>query len=180
MTTNAVNMYIYHVWANKTMLAHVKQLPEEVYEMEVKSVFPTVSTVMAHVYNTDRLWLDVMKGRSIREAMAEIGPVKNETEARNIEEMERLYAELAEEYKAFFQEQQDMDRTITLDNPYAYIRETSYAEIVMHVVSHATYHRGNITAMLRQMGYPSVMTDQGMFWYMGEENSRPRLAAAMG
>lgn len=167
MTTSAVNMYIYHVWAFKTMLNHLKQLPGDIYEKEVKSVFPTISTVMAHVYNTDRLWLDVMKGKCMREAMAAIGPVKNETKAQSIEEMEQLYADLAEQYKVFFQEQQNMDQTITLDNPYAYVRDTSYAEMVMHVVNHGTYHRGNITAMLRQMGHPSVMTDQGMFWYAG-------------
>ena len=44
-------------------------------------------------------------------------------------------------------------------------RETSLSEMVMHIVTHATYHRGNITSMLRQMGHASVTTDYTRYWY---------------
>lgn len=52
-----------------------------------------------------------------------------------------------------------------LDNPYAGIRDTSYAEIILQIVNHGTYHRGNITAMLRQMGHASTMTEYALYWY---------------
>ena len=35
--------------------------------------------------------------------------------------------------------------------------------MVLQVVNHATYHRGNITAMLRQMGHASVMTEYALY-----------------
>jgi uncharacterized damage-inducible protein DinB len=44
--------------------------------------------------------------------------------------------------------------------------KTSVSELVPHVVNHGTYHRGNITAMLRQMGYASVSTDYGIYLYL--------------
>ncbi|MEH7531611.1 DinB family protein, partial [Priestia megaterium] len=31
--------------------------------------------------------------------------------------------------------------------------------------NHGTYHRGNITAMLRQLGHPGVMTDYVLYLY---------------
>jgi uncharacterized damage-inducible protein DinB len=61
--------------------------------------------------------------------------------------------------------QEDLEKRIELDNPYAGLRETSLAEIVLHVVNHGTYHRGNISAMLHQQGDASVMTDYAFYWY---------------
>ena len=78
-----------------------------------------------------------------------------------------MYAELSVRFKAFLKDQSDLEKKITLDNPYAGVRETSLAEMVLQVVNHATYHRGNVTAMLRQMGYASVMTEYALFWYAG-------------
>nr|WP_268808308.1 DinB family protein [Paenibacillus tyrfis] len=74
----------------------------------------------------------------------------------------------SERYRAFFRQQADLEKAIVLDNPYAGIRETRLSEIVMQVVNHGTYHRGNISAMLRQMGYASVMTEYALFWYQDQ------------
>jgi len=42
---------------------------------------------------------------------------------------------------------------------------TRFSEIVHHVVNHGTYHRGNIAAMLRQLGYSSIPTDFVFYLY---------------
>jgi uncharacterized damage-inducible protein DinB len=41
----------------------------------------------------------------------------------------------------------------------------SYADVITHVVNHGTYHRGNITAMLHQLGHKGVPTDYGRYLY---------------
>jgi uncharacterized damage-inducible protein DinB len=52
-----------------------------------------------------------------------------------------------------------------LDNPFAGIRQTRLSEIVLQVTNHGTYHRGNISTMLRQLGHASAMNDYALFWY---------------
>ncbi|MEY9869279.1 putative damage-inducible protein DinB [Peribacillus sp. B2I2] len=47
--------------------------------------------------------------------------------------------------------------------------KTCVAELGPHVVNHGTYHRGNITAMLRQMGYASISTDYGLYLFLKGE-----------
>ena len=79
--------------------------------------------------------------------------------------MEVLYAELAERYIAFFNSQADMDMPIVTEHPTFGRLDTHLSELVQHVVNHGTYHRGNLTAMIRQQGYPSVMTDYIMYLY---------------
>ncbi|MEC2456617.1 DinB family protein, partial [Bacillus cereus] len=44
--------------------------------------------------------------------------------------------------------------------------ETSILELVQHVVNHGTYHRGNITAMIRQLGHSSTMMDFVLYLHM--------------
>jgi len=37
-------------------------------------------------------------------------------------------------------------------------------QIVLHIVNHASYHRGQITTMLRQLGHTPVPTDLIAFY----------------
>jgi uncharacterized damage-inducible protein DinB len=77
-----------------------------------------------------------------------------------------MFHDLTENYKDFLNKQEDMDKMLVLDTPWAGRRETSLSEMVLHIVTHGSYHRGNITAMLRQMGHASVTTDLTSYWYI--------------
>lgn len=166
--SNAVTMYEYHVWANQRMLNLLKELPQDVYKQEIVSIFPSVSKAMAHIYTVDSSWLEIASGTEMKDAMKLTEQVTEEAERQSIEGLEAMFAALSERYRAFFRQQADLEKTIVLDNPYAGIRETRLSEIVMQVVNHGTYHRGNISAMLRQMGHASVMTEYALFWYQDQ------------
>ncbi|MEY9093753.1 DinB family protein [Paenibacillus sp. RC84] len=58
-----------------------------------------------------------------------------------------------------------LDQWFMLDNPYTRKRDTSYAEVLFQVANHGTYHRGNLSAMLRQIGQSSVMIEYALYWY---------------
>lgn len=165
MSINAKQMYEYHVWANQTLINRLKELPEEVYTKEIQSVFSTVSKAISHIYTVDSCWLHILNGVSMPEALSISLPLQEQMEKKTIQEMESLYTELASRFTSVLDSLDNMDETITLDNPYAGVRDTSYSEIILQIVNHGTYHRGNITAMLRQMGHASVMTEYALFWY---------------
>jgi len=167
MTEHVKSMYDFHTWANQTLFNRLRELPEEVYTQEVQSVFPTVAKVMNHIYMVDHSWLTIMSGVDMREAMSGVGELEKQLETKNVVELQAMYKELAERFTAFFDQEPDLERKLVLDNPYTSIRDTSLAEMVLQVVNHGTYHRGNVTAMLRQMGHASVMTEYAAYWYWG-------------
>ncbi|MFP3391936.1 DinB family protein [Brevibacillus sp. SIMBA_040] len=167
MTEHVKSMYDFHTWANQTLLNRLRELPEEVYTQEVQSVFPTVAKVMNHIYMVDQSWLTIMSGVDMREVMSGAGELEKQLETKNVVELQAMYRELAERFTAFFNQESDLERKLVLDNPYTSIRDTSLAEMVLQVVNHGTYHRGNVTAMLRQMGHASVMTEYAAYWYWG-------------
>jgi uncharacterized damage-inducible protein DinB len=162
MTHLALKMYDYHVWANQTLFKKLKELSKDVYNQEVQSVFPSISSVISHMYIVDQLWFHIISGKNMSEALK----VEKETgEGKGIEEMDRLFYVLAQRYKAYLNQQEDIEKLRVLDISWEGKRETSLSEMVLHIVNHATYHRGNITSMLHQMGYASVATDYTRYWY---------------
>ena len=166
MTTknHFVEMYQYHAWANKTMLGRIKELPSSALSQEVNSSFPTIAHALSHIYAVDKSWYMVLTGIDMPEAYQACIPL-NSTPFASVDEYVRLFEELNRDFNEWFRSQGDLEQTIRLNNPFAGVRETRLSEILLHVVNHGTYHRGNISTMLRQLGHASVMNDYALFWY---------------
>ncbi|MEE3951721.1 DinB family protein [Peribacillus frigoritolerans] len=159
-----LEMYSYHAWANGVIIDRLNELPEHIYHKEIQSGFSSVSKVLSHIYLTDYAWFDIISGISMDEAMASSSELKEEVEKRSIEEMKKTFIDLYERNKAILGTE-DMEKVMVVDNPYAGSLETTISESVLHVVTHGSYHRGNIATMLRQMGHTSVMQDFGLYLY---------------
>ncbi|TLS36534.1 DinB family protein [Pseudalkalibacillus caeni] len=162
---HVLQLYDYHVWANNKFFERLKELPEEMYDREIQSVFPSIRQALVHIYTTDTLWLGVMQECSMEEIQASIVQVQGKTKDKSLEEIETVYAKLADLYKAFFNSQEDLDKPIAPEHPTFGRLETRLSELVQHVVNHGTYHRGNLAAMIRQQGFPGVQTDYIMYLY---------------
>ncbi|MEY8757969.1 DinB family protein [Peribacillus frigoritolerans] len=159
-----LEMYNYHAWANGVIIDRLNELPDHVYHKEIQSGFSSVSKVLSHIYLTDYAWFDIISGISMNEAMASSSELKEEVEKKSIEEMKKTFMDLYERNKAILSTV-DMEKVMVVDNPYAGSLETTISESVLHVVTHGSYHRGNIATMLRQMGHTSVMQDFGLYLY---------------
>lgn len=59
----------------------------------------------------------------------------------------------------------------TFEHPKYGSLNTRFSEILQHVVNHGTYHRGNVTAMLRQQGYAGFPTDY-LFYLLNQQESQ--------
>ncbi|QNK46527.1 DinB family protein [Brevibacterium sp. PAMC23299] len=159
-----LEMYNYHAWANGVIIDRLNELPEHIYHKEIQSGFSSVSKVLSHIYLTDYTWFDIISGISIDEAMASSSELKEEVEKKSIEEMKKIFIDLYERNKALLSTE-DMEKVMVVDNPYAGSLETTISESVLHIVTHGSYHRGNIATMLRQMGHTSLMQDFGLYLY---------------
>ncbi|WP_342614639.1 DinB family protein [Peribacillus frigoritolerans] len=165
MVNHVENLYNYHVWANQRIIDHLKTLSPEKYQKEMKSVFSSVSKVLSHIYLVDYGWLNILEGQNMSEAMQSSLQFQEKIEKLPIEDLEMEFHTLSTLFKYFLKSQEDIEKRIMLDNPWASLRETSLSEMILHVVNHGTYHRGNISAMLHQLGAYSVMTDYVFYWY---------------
>lgn len=159
MKHQAITRYDYHKWANNSLLEHLDKLPEEIYERKIESVFSSISAVIAHIYQVDGMWLSVMSGDSFEETKRVIQDIQGKLSDSSLERMKEIFPELNNRYESFLSEQEDLDRELAIEHPRYGKHRVSVSGMVEHVVNHGTYHRGNITAMLRQQGHAGVPTD---------------------
>ncbi|WHY87149.1 DinB family protein [Neobacillus novalis] len=172
MKQDTLRLYDYHVWANKRVFNHLKELPSEVYQQEVKSVFSSLEQVVIHLFKTDVVWLCAMSDKNYEEIQQIIGKYSAEMENKTLEEMESKYLKFSEQYIDFLSSHEDLNANKTLKHPAFGQLETRISELAQHVVNHGTYHRGNITAMLRQLGYPGPSTDYIFYLYEKQGNQK--------
>lgn len=166
MTNHPATMYAYHVWANQVIQERIRELPPGVLSLEVNSSFPTLAHALSHIYAVDKMWYLVVTGTGMREAFEECRPL-NTSILDTVESYMDLYTELSGQFQQWLDQRTvlDLEQTLLLDNPFAGVRQTRLSEMLFHLVNHGTYHRGNISTMLRQLGYASAMNDYAFFWY---------------
>ncbi|OQR54161.1 DinB family protein [Bacillus sp. CDB3] len=162
---HAINMYKYHLWANKVLLERIKELPSNVLYKEANSSYPNIAQTFSHIYVVDVMWLQVLKGIGMQEALEASMALLEKMNLYSVDEFIESFEELASQYEEWMNSQKDLEQKINLNNPWSGTRETAYSEILFHVANHGTYHRGNITTMLRQQGHASIMNDLFLYWY---------------
>lgn len=163
-----LKQFDYHDWANKRLFNRLKELPsyEIIFSEKIQSVFPSIKDTFAHIYITDQVWLHILHGKSMNEAIQDRANLRKQIETKSLHELEKMFKNMANQYKDFLITIQDVNAVFVIENPYAGKLETSILELVQHVVNHGTYHRGNITAMIRQLGHSSTMTDFVLYLHM--------------
>ncbi|MEI2316197.1 DinB family protein [Bacillus paramobilis] len=158
----------YHAWANIRLFNRLKELPnyETIINEQIQSVFPSIKDTFAHMYITDQVWLHILHGKSMNEVIQDREILRTQIENKSLYELEKMFENMVNQYKDFLNTIQDVNAVFVIENPYAGKLETSILELVQHVVNHGTYHRGNITAMIRQLGHSSTMTDFVLYLHM--------------
>ncbi len=166
-----LKQFDYHDWANTRLFNRLKELPsyETIFSEKIQSVFPSIKDTVTHIYITDQVWLHILHGKSMNEAIQDRENLRKQIETKSLHELEKMFENMANQYKEFLSTIQDVNTVFVIENPYAGALDTSILELVQHVVNHGTYHRGNITAMIRQLGYSSTMMDFVLYLHMIQE-----------
>jgi uncharacterized damage-inducible protein DinB len=155
-----VTLFTYHDWANGEMLNAVAPLSAEQLLRDLGNSFPSVRDTAAHIFGADLIWLQRWKGEPT-------GALPAATTYPTVASLRHWYAALEKDRRAFL----DAVTEDRLALPFSYKdtrgtpRSLVLAHSMQHVVNHASYHRGQITTMLRQLGAKPISTDLSRFYY---------------
>jgi uncharacterized damage-inducible protein DinB len=157
-------LYEYNAWADRRALEAAGALSTEQFTKPICSSFPSVRDTLGHIYGAEWLWLERFQGRSPAslpdtKEFGEIGQLK----ARWME-FEPLLLNFARGLA-----QQDLDRVMEYNTLKFGVYKNPLWQSMQHVVNHGTYHRGQITTMLRQLGAQPILTD--LMHYYRERSS---------
>lgn len=147
-------LYRYNRWANSRAFEAVSRLTEEQFAKDLGSSHASVRDTLTHLVWGEWLWLQRWRGTSPQAAFQAAGfPRPDALKAR--------WLEIEIEQRAFVE-------AVTADRLLAVVRYVNLQgrawqyplwRQMYHLVNHSTYHRGQATTMLRQLGARPVPTD---------------------
>ena len=147
-------MLDHNYWARDRQLQTCAVLSEEEFLRSVGGSFPSVRDALAHLAGVEWLWLERWRGRAPR---AVPGPDQYPTLAA-ISELWRTVERDMRDYLAGLTEE-----TVAEAMTYVNMRgqEWSYSRwrMFLHLMNHQSFHRGQVTAMLRVLGHAPPPVD---------------------
>jgi len=137
----------YNYWARDRVLDAAATITPEQFTRPMGNSFSSVRDTIAHICVAERIWITRLKGETLREL-----PIPDrfpDVEAARKEWFE-LEGEMREQLAKLGPEA--VERTIEYQDLRGNSQSDVLWQILQHVVNHGTYHRGQVTTMLRQLG----------------------------
>lgn len=147
-------LYGYVRWADGRMFEAVGKLSPEPWTKDLGSSHKSVRDTAVHVIGGQWMWLSRWKGTS---PTAMWDPAEYPSPAPLRAKWEGLSAEIADFAAA--QTQATLARDVTYTNTQGKTFTYPLGPLMLHLVNHSTYHRGQVTTLLRQLGAAPVSTD---------------------
>jgi len=137
----------YHYWARDRVLNAAAALPSEQFTRDLGSSFKSIRDTLAHLYAAENAWYLRWNGHSPTALLpADQFP--------DVESLRAAWIELESKVRAFIDDQGEESVTRVIDYKLLSGQPGSSPlwQMLQHVVNHASYHRGQVTTMIRQLG----------------------------
>jgi uncharacterized damage-inducible protein DinB len=152
-------LFAYDRWASGRILGAVARLTQEEFARDLGSSHPSVQATLAHLLAANWVWLERWLGRS-PDGLPDEG-----WDVRTFEALRDKWAEVEGAQREFVDglTDEDLARPLSYRNTSGDAFEQALWQTLRHAVNHASYHRGQIVTMLRQLGAEPVSTDLVLF-----------------
>ena len=139
----------YNYWARDRIFEAVSALAAEQYSRAMGNSFSSVRETLVHVYSAEWVWLSRWQGVS---PTAGLSP----DQWPDLPSLVTSWTELEGRIRWVVGGVTDagVGKVIEYKLLSGQPGKSPFGSMVQHVVTHGTYHRGQITTMLRQMGAP--------------------------
>jgi uncharacterized damage-inducible protein DinB len=158
----------YHYWARDRLLDALEALTPDQWRRDLGSSFKSIHETVVHLYAAEWAWYERWQGQSPTallspDTLPDVGSLRkawteHETKMR--------------EFLAYLGE-----NGITRVFDYTLLNgaagSTPFWQMLQHVVNHASYHRGQVTTMLRQLGAAPPKSMDLIAYYRGLAATRP-------
>ena len=147
-------LYDYNHWANQRVLSAMTPLTDDMFTRNMGNSFVSLRDTLAHILGAEWIWLERWLGRSPKALLSV-------SDFPTLQALQRRWAAVRLDQNQYIQTLVP-DR---LNDNVSYINTRgerySYAlwRQMLHVVNHSSYHRGQVTTLLRQMGAEPAGTD---------------------
>ncbi|MFN4285971.1 MAG: DinB family protein [Lacibacter sp.] len=149
----------YNHWANKTLCQAVLQLDEGRQQQIVAGSFPSLYTTILHMWDAESIWWQRMEAHSqLIIPSKQFNPTTREA-VNGLLQQSLLWSNWVRNADTG-----QLTQRVTYTNSKGDAFTATYWEVIGHVCNHSTYHRGQLVAMLRQLGEEVIPQTDFIHW----------------
>ena len=148
------HLFEFDQWATNVQYGVITKLPPEQYARNLGASYGSIHGTLVHIYGAQKTWFSRWNG---------VSPTKfpDPEETANLQM-------LMDRWNALREQQNEFVRGLTDDRLQQHLAFKTFKgdpsslplwQQIQHVVNHGSYHRGQITSMLRQLDVAPVGTD---------------------
>jgi uncharacterized damage-inducible protein DinB len=143
-------MFDFHYWARDRVLGAADSLTPEQYARPLGNSFPSIQDTLNHLYLAERIWYARWHGESPATVIG--------TPLPDLATLRARWAEHEALMRAFVAAQTDETLASTLQYRLLNGQEgiSAYWQMLLQLINHGSYHRGQVVTMLRQLGAATV------------------------
>jgi len=141
------NLIAFHYWARNRMLDALDPLSPEQFTKELGGSFGSIRNTVVHTLSAECVWLSRWKGENPP------GMIAPET-FPDVASVRSAWSDNEVKLRTFFDAagEQGIQRVIAYKTFAGTESQSILWQMLQHVVNHASYHRGQVTNFLRQLG----------------------------
>ena len=150
----------YTLWASSKLLDAATRLTPDQISRDLRVSHTSVLATLQHIYYADRTWLARLTGQQIPFADLDPGP--------SLDDLKEAWPRVIAGLRSFVESSTDLETDLTATRLNGATFTCARWKIILHVVNHATLHRGQVMAMLRQLDQVPPATD--LFYFYLQQN----------
>jgi uncharacterized damage-inducible protein DinB len=158
--TELLHLVDYHYWARDRMFEALEPLPHDDYVRPLGNSFASIRDTAVHIYSAEWVWIERWHGVSPSTPL-------DVNDFPDLAALRKAWALLETKLRAYAAGLTGgrPDERITYRNLAGVEAESSRWTMLQHVVNHASFHRGQITTMLRQLGAKAPQSQDLITYY---------------
>jgi uncharacterized damage-inducible protein DinB len=136
----------YNYYARDRLLAALEPLTAEEFTRTIESSFRSIRDTAVHIYAAEWIWHQRWLGQSL--------PLPSAGQFPNVATLRGAWLDLEAKTRAFLNSlnEDGINRIIDYKLLSGAAGSSPFWQMLQHVVNHGSYHRGQVTTMLRQVG----------------------------
>jgi uncharacterized damage-inducible protein DinB len=152
-------LFDYNAWANQRSLEACAAVSDEQFIQPLGSSFSSLRDTLAHICAAEWIWHQRFRGISP-------STFPDLSALNTVQLLSEYWAPQASDLRAFVARltQDDLDREMEFKTLKFGVYKSLLWQSMQHVVNHGTYHRGQVTTLLRQLGAKPLLTDLMHFY----------------
>ena len=148
------DLYAYNSWANDRVRTSIEILPEHAFKKDLGGSFGSIQGTITHLVSAQWAWLKRWQGNSPNQSL-------QQSQFSTPKEGISLWMEVDLDLMNFVKglDNKMIQEIVTYETLEGKKLSNFLWQAMLHVLNHSTYHRGQITTLLRQVQAKPKSTD---------------------